>query len=89
MDSKKIGFIGLGNMGEGMAANLAKKFPITIWNRSTSKSDDFVKKNANVSVASSAGDIVSKCDIIYACVSDPAASDAVVFGENGVLSTMT
>ncbi len=34
----KVGFIGLGNMGMGMARNIAKAgWPIAVWNRSAGK----------------------------------------------------
>ncbi|KAJ8123399.1 hypothetical protein O1611_g9600 [Lasiodiplodia mahajangana] len=33
----RVGFIGLGTMGTPMALNLARKFPITVWNRNPMK----------------------------------------------------
>ena len=41
----QIGFIGLGIMGRGMAANLLKAgFPLTVHNRSRGKVDELVAK---------------------------------------------
>ncbi|MCB0224410.1 MAG: 2-hydroxy-3-oxopropionate reductase, partial [Anaerolineae bacterium] len=37
---EKVGFIGLGIMGQGMSANILKAgFPLTVWNRTASKAD--------------------------------------------------
>jgi 6-phosphogluconate dehydrogenase len=42
----KFGLIGLGVMGENLALNIEEKgFPIAVFNRSTDKVDDFVKRN--------------------------------------------
>ncbi|MCB0052923.1 MAG: NAD(P)-binding domain-containing protein, partial [Caldilineaceae bacterium] len=41
--SERIGFVGLGIMGRGMAANLLKAgFSLTVWNRTIARMDDLV-----------------------------------------------
>jgi 3-hydroxyisobutyrate dehydrogenase len=46
---KKIGFIGLGIMGRGMATNLLKKgFPVTVWNRDKSKCEPLIALGAEM-----------------------------------------
>ena len=41
----KIGFLGLGNMGEPIAANLISAgHQVTVWNRTASKADPLEKK---------------------------------------------
>jgi 6-phosphogluconate dehydrogenase len=43
---QKIGLVGLAVMGENLALNIEEKgFPITVYNRSTEKVDDFVKRH--------------------------------------------
>jgi 3-hydroxyisobutyrate dehydrogenase-like beta-hydroxyacid dehydrogenase len=43
----KVGFIGLDHMGSGMAASLIKAgHDVTVYNRTSWKSDDFVRKGA-------------------------------------------
>ena len=38
--TERIGFVGLGIMGRGMAANVLKAgFPLTVWNRTGSRAD--------------------------------------------------
>ena len=45
----KVGFIGLGQMGAGMAANLAKAgHAVIVWNRNASKAEPLAKTGARV-----------------------------------------
>ncbi|XP_071498370.1 cytokine-like nuclear factor N-PAC [Diadema antillarum] len=81
---KKIGFIGLGLMGTGMAMNLIKAgHKVTVWNRTSEKCEEFVK--AGASQAETVSELVSSCDITFSMVSDSEAVRAIVFGENGAL----
>jgi 6-phosphogluconate dehydrogenase len=46
MAKAQFGLIGLGVMGENLALNIEEKgFPIAVYNRSTEKVDEFIKKN--------------------------------------------
>jgi 2-hydroxy-3-oxopropionate reductase len=81
---EKVGFIGLGIMGRGMAHNLLKAgFDLTVWNRTASKTDEFV--SAGAKAAESPADLASGCDIIMICVSDTPDVQAVILGGRGVL----
>ncbi|MBU50155.1 MAG: 3-hydroxyisobutyrate dehydrogenase [Deltaproteobacteria bacterium] len=80
----KLGFLGLGIMGTGMAHNLLKAgFSLTVYNRTASKCAPFVE--AGATQADTAADVVRASDITFAIVSDPEASRALCFSENGVL----
>ena len=80
----KIGFIGLGIMGDGMARNLLKAgFDLTVWNRTTSKTTSVVEAGAQA--GKNPADVAAKCDIIITCVSDTPDVEAVILGENGVI----
>ena len=66
-----VGFIGLGNMGQGMADNLLEKGTnLTVYTRTKSKIEAMVKKGA--SSASSVEEITKTSDIILACLPDVA-----------------
>ncbi len=81
--AERIGFIGLGIMGQGMTRNLLKAgFDLTVWNRTRSKVDALVKDGAKAAETPSA--LASQCDIIFVCVSDTPDVKEVLFGENGV-----
>jgi len=65
----KIGFIGLGAMGSGMAANLHNAGQLhVIWNRSSERSDHFAKQHT-VKVSVSLAELASESDVIISCVS--------------------
>lgn len=81
---EQIGFVGLGTMGRGMAANLLKAgFSLKVWNRTPSRADLLAK--AGAVVADSPAELARQCDIIVVCVSDTADVQAVLLGESGVL----
>jgi 3-hydroxyisobutyrate dehydrogenase len=81
----RLGFIGLGTMGHGMAANLLMAGnALTVWNRTPEKAVDLV---CDVSV--NLRDLGEASDIVFVCVSDTPDVDEVVFGDNGVIHGMT
>lgn len=83
--SEKVGFIGLGRMGQPMAGRLLDAgFPLTIWNRTKAKTVDLGKRGAKV--VSSPKEVAAQSDIIITIVSDDAALEAVTLGENGILA---
>ena len=82
--SERIGFIGLGIMGQGMVGNLLKAgFEVTIWNRTAQKMDALVELGARA--ASSPADVAAHSTVVITCVSDTKDVDAVVLHENGAI----
>jgi 3-hydroxyisobutyrate dehydrogenase len=78
----RLGFIGLGTMGHGMALNLLMAGNnLTVWNRTPEKSVDLV-----CDVAPSPVELGKASDIVFVCVSDTPDVEEVVFGENGVIN---
>lgn len=80
----KIGFLGLGNMGEPIAANLmAAGHELTVWNRTAAKADPLKQKGATV-----AKDIAeaAKHDVVFTMVADDAALDAIL--HHGLLPSL-
>ncbi|MFZ0625367.1 MAG: NAD(P)-dependent oxidoreductase [Acidimicrobiia bacterium] len=81
----RLGFIGLGIMGHGMAANLIEAGnKLTVWNRTPSKANDL-----DVAVAANPHDLGEASDIVFVCVSDTPDVEEVVFGDFGVIHGMT
>jgi 3-hydroxyisobutyrate dehydrogenase-like beta-hydroxyacid dehydrogenase len=76
----QLAWIGLGNMGRGMCANLVSKGnlskPLIIHNRTTSKAKTLSSKIGHSTVSQSLADAVSKSDIIFFCLGDDAAVQA-------------
>jgi 3-hydroxyisobutyrate dehydrogenase-like beta-hydroxyacid dehydrogenase len=79
----KIAFLGLGIMGASMAANLAKAgHDVTTWNRTSGKSAPGTKTAATPAQAA------AEAEVVWICVSDTAAVEQVLFGNNGVASSV-
>jgi len=82
---ERLGYIGLGIMGRGMAANLiAAGHPLTVWNRTPSKAEGL-----NANLVDSPQDVGPASDIVFVCVSDTPDVEEVVFGDYGVIHGMT
>lgn len=80
---KKIAYLGLGIMGQGMAANLLKAgYPVTVWNRNPARCTALVNKGA--SQGSTPAEAVAQADVILYCLSDDVAVDDLVFGNGGL-----
>jgi 3-hydroxyisobutyrate dehydrogenase-like beta-hydroxyacid dehydrogenase len=81
-----IGFIGLGNMGRGMAANLvAAGHTVTVYNRTAAKAEALARQGATPArtVADACGG-----QVVVTMLADDAAVDDVVFGAHGVLASL-
>ncbi|EKD38508.1 MAG: BtdhL [uncultured bacterium] len=82
---EKIGFIGLGNMGKGMAGRLLDAgFPLTVYDVATDRAAAFSKRGAKV--AGSIKELAQQSEIIIAAVPDDAVLQSVVLGDNGVMA---
>jgi len=80
----KVGFIGLGNMGSGVAANLFKAgHALTVYNRTPTKTEALVAKGATF--AKTPGE-AARGDVVITMLADDAAVEGVVFGTDGVLA---
>ena len=82
-----VGFIGLGIMGRGMAASLLRRgFPLVVHNRSRAAEQPLV--DAGAAAADSPAAVGSQAAIVMLCLSDTAAVEAVLFGPQGLASTL-
>jgi 3-hydroxyisobutyrate dehydrogenase-like beta-hydroxyacid dehydrogenase len=81
-----VGFIGLGHMGRGMAANLVKAgHKVTVYNRTPSKAQDLIAQGAKA-----AANIAQACasNIVITMLANDAAVESVVAGADGVLAKL-
>jgi 3-hydroxyisobutyrate dehydrogenase-like beta-hydroxyacid dehydrogenase len=82
----KLGFIGLGRMGAGMASNLVKAgHEVTVYNRSAEKTRALVEQGAHV--AARVAD-ASKGDAVISMLADDDAVESVAFGDAGVVASL-
>lgn len=88
-----MGFIGLGIMGKGMAANLLKKVDgcsLVVWNRSPDACNELSAAfPGKVTIASTAAEVVQKCTVTYSMLSTMEASEAVFDCPDGVIAAIT
>jgi len=85
MSQPHIAFLGLGLMGSGMARQLlAKKFPVTVFNRNPEKSRSFA--DAGAKVASSPKEAATGAEIIISMLADDTASRNLWLGDDGALA---
>jgi len=74
----RVAFLGMGIMGRPMAANLVKAgHEVSIWNRTAGKDLDGAR------TAHSPADAARGADVVWMCVSDTKAVEAVLFGPGG------
>src|SRR5207248_2954092 len=82
----KVGFIGLGQMGAGMAANLLKAgHEVTVYNRTRAKAAALVREGAE-----EAATIAGACrgDAVFTMLANDNVVEAVVSGENGIIESL-
>lgn len=82
----RIGFIGLGNMGSAMAANLVKAgHDVTVYNRSRSKVDALAAEGARP-----ADSVAEACDadVVFSMLANDDAVSAVTFGDDGIVASL-
>ncbi|MBK5960762.1 hypothetical protein CCR97_21515 [Rhodoplanes elegans] len=87
MESLKIAFVGLGVMGGGMAANLARKgFDLAVFSRTAAKAAPVTSLGARL--AASAAEAARGRDVVFLCL--PATEDvaAVLFGAGGIAAAL-
>ncbi len=82
----KIGFIGLGQMGAGMAANLLKAgHQVAVYNRTADKAEALVRLGAQAQRSVAA---VCAAQVVFTMLADDDAVQGIVFGEGGVLTSL-
>lgn len=85
-DKIKIGWIGLGNMGNPMVKNLVKAgFDVTVYNRSEQKSAALAEETG-VSIVYKPADLVASSDVIVTMLSDDTAVKDIYEGAEGIFS---
>lgn len=83
----KVGFIGLGSMGSGMARNLAKAgHALTVWNRSRGRAAEF--ESVGAKVAATPGEAAAGAEVVITMLADDRAVEDVAFGPGKILESL-
>jgi 3-hydroxyisobutyrate dehydrogenase-like beta-hydroxyacid dehydrogenase len=81
----RIGFIGLGQMGAAIAANLLRaRHEVAVWNRSADKARPLVEAGATLADSPKAAAAVS--EVVFSMLADDAALKTTLNGEHGLLA---
>jgi 3-hydroxyisobutyrate dehydrogenase len=79
----RVAFLGLGIMGRSMAANLVKAgHEVAVWNRTPGKQVE------GAALAATPAEAARGREVVWMCVSDTAAVEQVLFGQDGVDSVL-
>jgi 3-hydroxyisobutyrate dehydrogenase-like beta-hydroxyacid dehydrogenase len=82
----KVGFIGLGQMGAGIAPNLITAgHEVTVYNRSIEKTEPLVARGARAARV-----VADACrgEVVMTMLADDGALEQIVFDDGGVLATL-
>jgi 3-hydroxyisobutyrate dehydrogenase len=83
----RIGWIGLGRMGEAMVKRLMKAgHPVTVWNRTAAKAEPLREQGAAVAGGKQE---LADCDIVFTMVSTTADLEQVLFADDGLATGRT
>jgi len=81
----RVGFIGLGDMGQGIVPRLlGAGHQVTGWNRTAEKAEPLLA--LGMDWGETPGSVAARSEVVLSIVTDSAAVEAVALGENGVLS---
>lgn len=81
---ERLGFVGLGLMGQQMARRLlGAGYPLTVWNRTTEKATPLLEAGAKW--AGGPARVAEAADVVFTSLTDAAACQEVVCGPGGIL----
>ncbi len=88
VDKTRIGFIGLGNVGGSLAGNLLRQgVDLTVRDLNEDVVASFVARGAKR--AGSPREMTEQVDIVITCLPSPAATAAVMEGDDGILAGLS
>lgn len=83
MAAQHLGFIGLGALGSEIARRLmAAGHPLGVWGRDQAKLAPWAAAGATLAATPAA--LAAACEVLMLCVTDTAAVEQVVFGDDGI-----
>ena len=79
-----VGFLGLGAIGAPMAAHLARRGPLTVWNRTASRAAEFAARHGATAVATPRE--AAAADVVVTCLGTSADVASLLEGPEGLLA---
>lgn len=87
MTDPRIGFIGLGQMGGGVALNLRRAgYEVRVYDQRTAAADEHLR--AGCALGADVSAVGKHSDVVFTSLPDPRAVQAVATGDGGLLASM-
>ena len=83
--SDRIAFLGLGAIGTPMAAHLARRGPLAVWNRTAARAVEFAARYGALAAATPREAVVG-ADVVLTCLPTSREVDALLDGPDGLLA---
>jgi 3-hydroxyisobutyrate dehydrogenase len=80
-----VGFLGLGDIGRPMAARLARRGPLQVWNRTVSRAEAFAREHG-AAVASTPKALAEASEVVITCLPTSRDVASVLEGSEGLLA---
>jgi 3-hydroxyisobutyrate dehydrogenase len=80
-----VGFLGLGAMGGPMAAHLARRGPLTVWNRTATRAATFAAETG-ARVAPTPRALAADVDVVITCLPSSREVETLLDGPDGLLA---
>jgi 3-hydroxyisobutyrate dehydrogenase len=79
-----VGFLGLGAIGTPMAAHLARRGPLTVWNRTAARATEFAARHGAVAAATPRD--AAAADVVVTCLGTSSDVVSLLDGPDGMLA---
>jgi 3-hydroxyisobutyrate dehydrogenase len=87
LPAMSVAFLGLGAIGAPMAAHLARRWPLVVWNRTAARATDFAARHG-ARAAANPREAASGAEVIITCLPTSREVEALLDGTNGLLAGM-
>jgi 3-hydroxyisobutyrate dehydrogenase len=81
----RIAFLGLGAIGTPMAAHLARRGPLTVWNRTGERALEFAQRHG-AGAAATPKEAASRAEVVITCLPTSREVEALLDGPHGLLA---
>jgi 3-hydroxyisobutyrate dehydrogenase len=81
----RTAFLGLGAIGTPMAAHLARKEPLTVWNRTPERATEFARQHG-AQAARTPREAAAGADVVITCLPTSREVEALLDGPDGLLA---
>src|SRR5688500_15680972 len=82
-----VGFLGLGAIGAPMAAHLARRGPLTVWNRTAARAAEFAARYG-ATAAATPRELAAQVEVVVTCLPTSREVEALLDGPDGLLARL-